>query len=849
MKLHTLSISIAAALLLSACSSDDDKNVIEPPPPVVVEPTPEPAPTITAFDDDNKLDANIRWTTFGVPHITADNLESLAFGSGYAYAKDHACLLLDQIVKTRGERAKFYGPDKVPGSGDSAHLISDFGYKALGVNEYAKAHYSELNDDSRAHYEGFVQGFNKYVSDTGVDNLAPECASQPWVFALTPEDMLAYAMATVQLASSANFLDLAFLANPGDDGEYLPTPTGAAASSVSSVVKNINQQAKSFKLEKKYQHLGSNGWGLGKDKMANGKGGLLANPHFPHEGNLRFWQSHLTIPGAMNVMGGSLQGMPGLINIGFNEHVAWTHTFSTARHFLIYQLALNENDRMSYSVEGDNHTITSKKITVEVAVAPGMTINLEKDFYYSHHGLMIETPAANGLGWDDNQAFTIKDANEFNMDVVAQWSALNQARSLDDMKASFAQFDGVAFNNTMATDKDGNVFYVDDSTVLNVGDLANKAIRLQPELVALRESTGFDLVPGNLKIFESDGKVPFEKAPQLNRTDYVQNSNDSYWVTNPQQPLLGFAAQYGDVQQPLSLRTRMGLKLLQDGGGQDGLFTLEELETALIGNRIYLGELVFEQLVAQCQVQGDTPVMLSNGQSIDLTQACEVLVQWNGAMTLDTKGAALIREFAHLFDSKTHLADNFDVTNPANTPNTLRIDGSALVALAHAVATLQSNGVALDATLAQMQFVEKTLAGGNASGEKLPWSGPMHVEGGFNVFRYDRSSTTRSTLIPYIDHQALNDAITGQPLRSNLTASGYPVNYGSSWMFVMNFTEQGPVAKGILTMSQSSDSTSDHFDDQSRFYSENATLRPLLFKDEDINLNLIDEIDLSLTKQ
>ena len=90
-----------------------------------------------------------------------------------------------------------------------------------------------------------------------------------------------------------------------------------------------------IKLEKKFKHLGSNGWGLGKEMMANGKGGLLANPHFPHEGNLRFWQSHLTVPGAMNVMGGSLQGMPGVINIGFNEHVAWTHTFSTARHFFV----------------------------------------------------------------------------------------------------------------------------------------------------------------------------------------------------------------------------------------------------------------------------------------------------------------------------------------------------------------------------------------------------------------------------------------------------------------------------------------------------------------------------------
>ena len=113
---------------------------------------------------------------------------------------------------------------------------------------------------------------------------------------------------------------------------------------------------------------------------------------------------------------------------------------------------------------------------------------------------------------------------------------------------------------------------------------------MQPELVALRESTGFDLVPGNLKLFEPQGVVPFEQAPQLSRTDYVQNSNDSYWVTNLEQPLVGFAAQYGDVHQPLSLRTRMGLKLIKEGGGEDSKFDLAELENALVGNRLYLGE-------------------------------------------------------------------------------------------------------------------------------------------------------------------------------------------------------------------------------------------------------------------
>ena len=56
---------------------------------------------------------------------------------------------------------------------------------------------------------------------------------------------------------------------------------------------------------------------------------LLGNPHFPWIGTLRFYQFHVTIPGEMDVMGGSLSGFP-LINIGFNKDVAWSHTVDTA---------------------------------------------------------------------------------------------------------------------------------------------------------------------------------------------------------------------------------------------------------------------------------------------------------------------------------------------------------------------------------------------------------------------------------------------------------------------------------------------------------------------------------------
>src|SRR5262245_60191659 len=55
-----------------------------------------------------KYQATIRWTSHGVPHITADNLGDLAFGQAFAFARHHVCVLADQIVKLRSERAKMF---------------------------------------------------------------------------------------------------------------------------------------------------------------------------------------------------------------------------------------------------------------------------------------------------------------------------------------------------------------------------------------------------------------------------------------------------------------------------------------------------------------------------------------------------------------------------------------------------------------------------------------------------------------------------------------------------------------------------------------------------------------------
>src|SRR5690554_8150809 len=70
----------------------------------------EPPLDTNLFPADGKLEATIRRTEGGVPHIKADNLKSAAFGHGYAQAQDNVCLLAEAIVKARSERAKYFGP-------------------------------------------------------------------------------------------------------------------------------------------------------------------------------------------------------------------------------------------------------------------------------------------------------------------------------------------------------------------------------------------------------------------------------------------------------------------------------------------------------------------------------------------------------------------------------------------------------------------------------------------------------------------------------------------------------------------------------------------------------------------
>jgi acyl-homoserine-lactone acylase len=755
------------------------------------------------------LTADITRTDYGVPHIKANTLQEVAFGAGYAYAEDNHCLLIDQITKAKGERSLYFGPHvdgSAPnqfgitdfGPGDFLNIISDFSFKATLAMETAAEKYDMMSEASKAMLEGYTAGFNLYLASSAsanitnpaalalggleavvgsgaVNGLAEECRSMPNAIAdlgealasegqagITPQELLGYAMTVVMRASGTNeqIMQLALLANPGEAGEFLfRTPFDQATTS-----KFDDATISYGKFEIDHGAMGSNGWGLGKDRTENGMGAVLANPHFPHTGPLRFYQSHLQLvnPNAtgeddkylMNVTGGSLAGMPGIVNIGFNENVAWTHTVSTAEHFIAYALDITGDDRMSYVVDGQTKSIEKKELTVMVSMPNPLTGEIEafpftKDYFYSELGIMLETPVEvlgpdnSPFAWTASQAFTLKDMNAENMDIFDNWLSMNLASNLEEFQAGFKKYDGVSFVNTMYADKEGNAFYIDDSTVAWTDNLLTGELGSNPDITGLREQAGFTILPGNSEFYYPKGPMPYEFVPQAVSSTYVQNSNDSHWASAPDLlgemqtqlesaqnvGLLGKSALYGTELTGLSLRTRMGLAMLNQDvfSGGDSKFNLTELAQAQLNNMSFLPILIGSELGAQCEAQvaaeltamqaGATAGVMVNlagseePVEVSLIDACVILggyLQSNVSEVLgvlppmantDTRGAALFREFAYQFNQDEHLTIPFSVealgqdsANIVNLPAGLTTDGSALQALAIAKLNLASVG-------------------------------------------------------------------------------------------------------------------------------------------------------------
>ncbi|WP_241564106.1 penicillin acylase family protein [Nonomuraea polychroma] len=729
--------------------------------------------------------ATIRRTAYGIPHVLARDHASLGFGYGYAFAQDNLCVLAERVVTLRGERSRYFGV---------ADLDSDIYHRAVqesGLVRRLLDRAAPLGPTRQVRdlVDGYVAGYNRYLRDTGVARLPdPTCRGKDWVGPITASDIWHGALEVNRQAGSGTFQkDIATAAPPrARPSRPRPVPSPDPVLSSGPVP-------------------GSNGWALGREATRGGSAMLLANPHYPWTGSNRFYQVHLTIPGQLNVSGASLYGTP-VVQIGHTAGLAWTHTVSHARRFTLYELDLADGDPTSYVVDGRAEPMRQQRVTVTVRGADGKARPVTRVLYSSRYGPVLAT------GWTATTAFALADPNAANLRSMNEWLAMGAAQNLAQLRAAQNTYQGLPFVYTIAADSGGTVSFADASVVPHVTDSQTRR--------CITTAQGRARYPGRFILdgstaacawgADADAVEPGVfgpgRHPRLTRTDYVSNSNNSPWLTNPEAPISGYPRIYGDTGADPGLRPRLSLDMIsQRLSGADGLreagFTLETLQATTLSGRNHSADLARADLVAICRAH---PVMTAgDGTRVNVRQACDTLARWNGRSGLDSRGAVLWREFFTRLHRDAGAKANaerrapggekaakdgwwrvpFDRDDPLTTPRGLDRDHlAARRALAETVRAFRDSGTSPAVTLGEAQ-----------RRGAVPLHGCTDLEGCFDLVE------------------------PSGPLRSD---GRYPeIANGSSFIMAVELTPQGPRARTILTYSQSANPASPHHTDQTELYS------------------------------
>jgi acyl-homoserine-lactone acylase len=759
--------------------------------------------------------AEIRRTTMGVPHIKASDWGGAGYGVGYAQAQDNLCTLADAFLTYRGERSRYFGGDALlvytSTIGRPRNIDSDFFHRhainAATLERMVQAQPQKLLQMA----EGFAAGYNRYVREAKAGGSAnAACRGEAWVQPITAQDVWRRIYAAGLAGGYSNFVAAIANAVP-------PAVKSKAAVQASAAIDPALTQPPSLQVGGDLG-VGSNMYGFGTAGTGEGSGVLFGNPHWYWKGPDRFYQSQITVGSEMNVSGVSFLGIP-VLQIGFNDNVAWSHTVSTARRFGFFQLQL-AGDATTYLRDGQPVKMVPSDITVAVRGADGTVQNVTRTLYQSEFGPLVNLASLNpALAWSQTTAFAIRDINAENFRTMRTWLRWSQAQSLDEFITIQKEEAAIPWVNTAAVGRgSAKAWYADIGAVPNVPDaqLASCTTAYGKAIAAALPNVPFLDGSRSACDWQTDadsvqkGAIGVSRMPSLLRDDYVGNMNDSYWLANATAPLTGYPAIFGPAGTAAqSLRTRLGHTMaLARLAGTDGYAgnkaTSDIVRQMVLNSRVFSAERFKDEVLGLLCKPAQWTV---GGQSVDATQACAVLAAWDNHGNADSRGSHLWDEFWNRVPATGLYTVPFDAQDPLNTPR--GIDPAALdglrQALATAIARVNQSGFALDAPRGEVLFATR-------GGAKLPLFGGC---GGVGYFTVTCSS---------------NDITQG-----GYSMDGLP-NSSNSYMQVVNFPQGGVQAYTFLTFSLSDDPASPHYGDYTKAYSAKQWLR-VPFTEAEIGAN------------
>jgi acyl-homoserine-lactone acylase len=303
----------------------------------------------------------------------------------------------------------------------------------------------------------------------------------------------------------------------------------------------------------------------------------------------------------------------------------------------------------------------------------------------------------------------------------------------------------------------------------------------------------------------------------------------------------------------------------------------------IYNNRAWYAEQFLGELQDRCTAIGTTDVMipgelLPDEPTVDapamrsVAPGCMAMQTWDGLYNLDSQGAHLFRVFIDTYTRNfpNDLTEDFEPRKPVSTPAapSEEFAGTAndpmLQSLAASMEILDHVNIAYNAQLGDVQYYQPSggivpgIANGGADpvtqSSRIPWhGGDGNVEGAFNAVGVVDSEFAEDTRIPRLNTPEFvvedddgNQSRIAAGLSSDQADGGWKMARGTSWHFGLEFTDNGPKAFGLVSYSQSTDSMSEFFTDQSLRYSE-KNYREFSFTEEEIQANLLDQGEITIS--
>jgi acyl-homoserine-lactone acylase len=425
------------------------------------------SPVLAAGADDARLKAEaagitITRDTYGIAHVKGHTDENAVFGMVYAQAEDDFNRVETNYATNLGVTAKHDGEKAI---------WSDLRQRLFIDPEVLKADYAKSPDYLKKIMNGWADGLNYFLATH--PDIKPKYIThyEPWMALSFTEGSIGGDVEKARLTQLQAFYEKRTVAlNDVEKGLVYVEPKGSNGIAISSKISK------------------------------DGHAMLWINPHTSF-----YFRAELGVASdeGLNAFGAATWGQPFLYQ-GFNEHLGWMHTTSSADSTDEFAETVTQRDgKYFYKYGSQELPVTVKNITVEYKAGNGGMAKKTFTAYFTKHGPIVRE--ADGK-WIALSIMNVPIA------ALEQSFGRTKAKTMADyMKV--ASLGANSSNDTLYADDKGNIAL------------------LLPQFVPNRNDK-FDYtkpVDGSDPATDWKGNTPMDKIPHVVNpaSGWVFNSNDT----------------------------------------------------------------------------------------------------------------------------------------------------------------------------------------------------------------------------------------------------------------------------------------------------------------------------------